>query len=92
MWYDIGMIFPKKVTSMKKTLTSRQMADYEKLCTARVNGQLLTPDGLRAICAAYDYDPSAIGQHFLNVLPQICPGSLSDDFEGFDATCPYRPD
>lgn len=31
------------------------------------------PDTLRFICAANDYDPTKIGQHFLEVLPRVCP-------------------
>lgn len=34
---------------MKKTLTQKQIADYEQLCRDRNNGRLLTPDGLRFI-------------------------------------------
>ena len=35
-------------------------------------GRILTPDGLRTICAAYEYDAEKIGKHFLELLPQIC--------------------
>ena len=50
---------------MKKTLTQKQIADYELLCRDRSNGRLLTPDGLRFICEANNHDPEAIGRHFL---------------------------
>ncbi|MBE6945575.1 MAG: cytochrome C [Ruminococcaceae bacterium] len=53
---------------MKKTLTQKQIADYEQLCRDRNNGRLLTPDGLRFICEANNYDPEAIGLHFLEML------------------------
>ncbi len=56
---------------MKKTLTQRQIADYEQLCWDRNNGRLLTPDGLRFICEALNYDAEAIGRHFLEVLARI---------------------
>jgi hypothetical protein len=36
-------------------------------------GHILMPDTLRFICAANDYDPTKIGQHFLEVLPRVCP-------------------
>lgn len=52
-------------------LTKKQIADYEQLCRDRINGRLLTPDGLRFICEACHFDPEAIGQHFLEVLGQI---------------------
>ena len=56
---------------MKKTLTQKQIADYEQLCRDRSNGRLLTPDGLRFICEANNYDPEAIGRHFLEVLGRL---------------------
>ena len=56
---------------MKKTLTQKQIAEYERLCRDRDNGRLLTPDGLRFICEANNYDPEAIGKHFLGVLGQM---------------------
>lgn len=58
---------------MKKTLTQKQIAEYEQLCYDRDHGRLLTPDGLRFICAAYDYNAEAIGKHFLELLPKLCP-------------------
>lgn len=58
---------------MKKTLTQNQIADYEQLCHDRNNGRLLTPDGLRFICAANNYDPKAIGRHFLETLAKLGP-------------------
>lgn len=56
---------------MKKAVTQKQIADYEQLCHDRNNGRLLTPDGLRFICEANDYDPEAIGRHFLEVLAAV---------------------
>ena len=56
---------------MKKTLTQKQIADYEQLCRDRNNGRLLTPDGLRFICEANGYDPEAIGRHFLELLAKM---------------------
>lgn len=56
---------------MKKTLTQKQIAEYEQLCHERDNGRLLTPEGLRLICSAYKYDPEAIGRHFLELLMKL---------------------
>jgi hypothetical protein len=58
---------------MKTTITKQQIADYDKLCHERNNGRLLTSDGIRFICESYNYDPEKIGQHFLELLPKICP-------------------
>jgi hypothetical protein len=56
---------------LKTTLTPKQYKDYQQLCEDRRNGRILTPDGLRLICEAYNYDPEEIGKHFLEVLPKI---------------------
>ena len=56
---------------MEKRLTAKQIAEYKQLCYDRDYGRLLTPDGLRFICASHDYDPEAIGKHFLEVLAKF---------------------
>ncbi len=56
---------------MKKMLTQKQIADYEQLCRDRNNGRLLTPDGLRFICEANNYDSEAIGRHLLEALAKM---------------------
>lgn len=56
---------------MKTSMTKQQLEDYAKLCQARNKGQLLTPDGLRFICEAHQFDPEAIGQHMLEVYAKF---------------------
>ena len=55
-------------------ISKQQLEDYEKLCKERDRGRLLTPDALRFICSAYNYDATAIGQHFLELLPTLPKG------------------
>ena len=50
------------------TITKKQMEEYERLRRDRDNGRVLTPDGLRIICAAYENDPEKIGIHMLEML------------------------
>ena len=50
------------------TITKKQMEEYERLRRERDNGRILTPDGLRLICAAYENDPEKIGAHMLEML------------------------
>ena len=47
------------------TITKKQLEDYNKLCEDRTYGRILTPDGLRMICEANNYDPEAIGTVFI---------------------------
>ena len=48
----------------RRQLTQAQLAVYDQLCRDRTYGRILTPDGLRFICEANNYDAEAIGQHF----------------------------
>ena len=52
-------------------ISKEQLEDYKKLCDERNKGRLLTPEGLRFICSAYNYDAEAIGRHFLELLPAL---------------------
>ena len=36
-----------------------------------VRSMVLTPDGLRVVCAGFDYDPEAIGKHMLEMLAKF---------------------
>lgn len=54
-------------------ITNREYEEYQKYRQAKNSGKILTPDGLRSICEAYGYDPTKIGQHFLELLPTIAP-------------------
>lgn len=60
-------------------LTRKQIADYEQLCRDRDNGCILTPDGLRFICEAYNYDAEAIGKHMLETYAKFKSGRIIDE-------------
>lgn len=53
------------------TISKKQYDDYRQLCKERDEGRILTPDGLRFICEANNYDPEAIGKHMLETLARI---------------------
>lgn len=40
---------------------------YRKITRDIAAGRILTPDGLRIICEANDFDPMRIGLHFLEM-------------------------
>ena len=49
-----------------------EYAGRAKACSEeRDNGRVLTPDGLRLICAAYENDPEKIGIHMLEMLAKF---------------------
>lgn len=47
------------------TITKKELDDYGQLCKDRSEGKILTPDGLRFICQACNYDPEEIGKTML---------------------------
>ena len=54
---------------MKKVdVDKARLAEYDRLNNS---GQILTPDGLRVICAGCDWDPEKIGRHMLEVLGRM---------------------
>lgn len=57
-----------------KQLTNKQYEEYQKYLDEKSKGRILTPDGLRFICAACDHDAQKIGQHFLELLPKLTEG------------------
>ena len=56
-----------------KQITNKEHEEWLKYKAEKAKGHILMPDTVRFICAANDYDPVKIGQHFLEVLPKICP-------------------
>lgn len=52
-------------------ITREQLAEYNRLRKERNSGKNLTPDGLRFICEACNYDAEQIGKHFLSILPGL---------------------
>ena len=73
-----------------KQITNKQYARYQRYLTDSLHGRILTPDGLRIICAGLDNDPEKIGIHMLEMLAKfrnegLFDVDLSDDKE--DKAC-----
>lgn len=54
------------------TISKKELEDYRQLCKDRNEGKILTPDGLRFICQACDYNAEKIGKQMLNNMAKIC--------------------
>ena len=54
-----------------KQITNKEYEEFQKYKSDKLNGRILTPDGLLFIVEAYEYDAQKIGQHFLEMLPKI---------------------
>ncbi len=48
-------------------LNKKEAQAYRTIIQEITTGRILTPDGLRLICEANDFDPLRIGIHFLEV-------------------------
>ena len=54
-----------------KKITDKEYAEYDKYKTDLTYGRILTPDGLKTICEANNFDPTEIGLHFLQVYAKF---------------------
>lgn len=54
-----------------KQISNKEYEKYKQYQTDKLYGRILTPDGLRIICAALDNDPEKIGIHMLEVLAKF---------------------
>ena len=52
-------------------ITNKQYEEYRRLIYDREHGRFLTPDGLRLICSACNYDPTEIGKIMLENLAKL---------------------
>ena len=54
-----------------KQIKNSEYEEFQKHLRDKNNGRILTPDGLRFICQANDYDPEKIGKHMLETLAKL---------------------
>ena len=50
-----------------KQITNKEYEAYQQYQSDRLHGRILTPDGLRFICASLDNNPEKIGKHMLEM-------------------------
>ena len=61
----------RNMEAIMKQISNKEYERYQKCQIDRLYGRILTPDGLRLICAALDYDPEKIGKHMLEMLAKF---------------------
>lgn len=64
--------------SRMKQITNREYEKYQQYQTDKLHGRILTPDGLRVICAGLDNNPERIGIHMLEMLAKFRSEGLFD--------------
>ena len=50
-----------------KQISSKEYEKNQQYLTDQLHGRTMTPDGLRIICASFDYDHEKIGKHMLEM-------------------------
>ena len=54
-----------------KQITNKEYEEWRQDQTDVLHGRILTPDGLRIICAGLDNDPEKIGIHMREMLAKF---------------------
>ena len=54
-----------------KQISNKEYEKYQQYQIDKLHGRILTPDGLRVICAGLDNDPEKFGIHILE-MPAKC--------------------
>ncbi len=69
-----------------KQISNKEYEKYQQYQTDKLHGRILTPDGLRIICAGLDNDPEKIGKHILEMLAKF-----RNRLSAFDQHCSVCP-
>ena len=54
-----------------KQISNKEYEKYQQYQTDKLHSRILTPGGLRIICAGLDNDPEKIGMHMLEMLDRF---------------------
>lgn len=54
-----------------KQISNKEYEEFQKYKSDKLNGRILTTDGLRFIIEANEYNAQKIGQHFLEMLSKL---------------------
>ena len=50
-----------------KQISNKEYKKYQQYQNDKLHGRILTPEGLRIVCAGLDNDPEKIGIHMLEI-------------------------
>ena len=67
--YDSGITLLPEVAM--KQISNKKYEAYQQYRTDMLYGRILTPDGLRILCASLNNDPEKIGKHMLEMLTKF---------------------
>ena len=63
-----------------KQISNKEYEKYQQYQTDKLYGQILTPDGLRVVCAGLDNNTEKIGIHMLEMLAKFKSEGIFDAF------------
>ena len=61
-----------------KQNSNNEYEAYQQYQTDKLHGRILTPDGVRVVCAGLDNNPEKIGIHMLEMLAKFSNEGLFD--------------
>jgi hypothetical protein len=61
-----------------KQISNKEYAKYQQYQNDKLHGRILTPDGLRIVCASLDNDLEKVGKHMLEMLAKFRNEGLFD--------------
>ncbi len=61
-----------------KQISNKEYEKYKQYKTDKLHGRILTPNGLRVVCAGLGHDPEKIGIHMLEMLAKFRSEGLFD--------------
>ena len=59
-----------------KQISNKEYEKYQQYQTDKLHSRILTPGGLRVVCAGLDNDPEKIGKHMLERLAKFRNGGI----------------
>ena len=63
-----------------KQISNIEYEKYQQYQTDKLHGRILTPDGLRVVCAGLDNNTEKIGIHMLEMLAKFKSEGIFDAF------------
>ena len=63
-----------------KQISNKEYEKYQQYQTDKLYGRILTPDGLRVVCAGLDNNTEKIGIHMLEMLAKFKSEGIFDAF------------
>jgi hypothetical protein len=51
-----------------KSISNKEYEEFQKYKTAKIKGQIITPEFLESLCESFNYDPYKLGKHLIECV------------------------